>query len=213
MPVDGRHVPCGRRSLAAERFLEEHPNIMRLLTPESVYVVRKSQYNPAARSMNVGSITRRSTLLDVGGSRNLEEEKRTLHAMLDKANEARCSCLRRGPSQPGTSHRCRRAPKHTSQGEVADVQEKDRAQEELRDLEKDTKQEERRAAAITAEINRITTAAQAARNRLATLHASEACWRAPAFYWTVGSGCKALDSPLPLSECIGCTFRGGCVGT
>jgi hypothetical protein len=80
----GSGAPCRRTN--AEEFLNANGNIQRLLTPESVYMVRISKYNRGARSMNVAPL-RPAQLLSVSDNTDVEAEKRQLRDMLAESQE------------------------------------------------------------------------------------------------------------------------------
>jgi len=75
----GSGAPC--RATNAEEFLNANGNIQRLLTPESVYMVRISKYNRGARSMNVAAL-RQAQLLSVSDNTDVEAEKRQIREKL-----------------------------------------------------------------------------------------------------------------------------------
>lgn len=79
--------PCRRpgRSTDAEQFLNDNPDIQRLLTPDSLYMVRTSRYNAAARALNVAAM-RPPQLLAVG-NRNVEAERTQVTSKLQTATQ------------------------------------------------------------------------------------------------------------------------------
>lgn len=72
----------------AERFLEEHKAISRLLTPSSIYVVRTSKYNPTARSMSVNNM-KAAQLLTSTDNRNVEAERATIRAEIAEITQVK----------------------------------------------------------------------------------------------------------------------------
>ena len=76
------------RALDANRFLESHPRILKVLTPEASHQVRVSRYNPAARSTAYNAL-KPSKILMPSNSAQDDHERNEVQRQIDESTRVR----------------------------------------------------------------------------------------------------------------------------